>query len=327
MAVEAANAVTITGKTTENENIMFKVILSFYLESDRFTPADSLEFTVIDDIGSKKLASVQMYVDGSLIFGGIVDVQNRTIGQKGCFTSFVCRSKSCLMLDNEVKPYRYITLSSEELVRNHALRYGVKRAELPYFTTVPVVLANKGSSHWAFIELYCKLAYQKSPYLNRDGVLSCKAFNDRLYRFSNKDSSAIRFLEAQIINDRYNMISKLYVKTGKDDSGGTYQYTVNNKAAQSYGVVRERYYHPGHEWENNVTVSAKAYLEERQMDYFEIRLTVAGIYDIQVGDSAEFYDGGGWYQNLYVSQVRQSCDSSGKTTSLKLWNKRALLDA
>lgn len=327
MAVITGTEVSLAGITTEDQVFRFAHILSFYLESDRFTPADLLEFSVLDEIGTQKIKAVRLEVQGKRLFDGIVDVQRRVIGRNGAYSSFVCRSNASLMLDNEVKPYYYIQLNSDQLMRNHMLRYGVRQVDFPHFATVSSILANKGSSQWAFVELFCKIAYQKSPYMNRDGIVSCTPFQPHLHRFSNRDADAVRFLDAEIVQDRYQMISALYVKTGKEDAGGTYNYTIQNKGAQGLGVQRERYYHPGREWEGHIALSGQNYLEEHQMNYFEVRLKTAGIHDIQVGDSAEFDDGGGWYQNLYVSQVRLSYDSAGCTTQLKLWNKRALLDA
>lgn len=328
MAVAPTRVVTLIGATNQGSVITFQHILSLYLDADRFTPADSLECSVLDPIiGNQKFATITLRADGAELFSGYVDVQTRTIGRKGSYTSFVCRSKAALMLDNEVKPYWYMSMSSDQLIRTHAIPYGATGGKLPYSATIAQILAKKGLSHWAFIEQFCRAAYQKRPYLNSKGIITCEPFQNTLHRFSNVNQQAIPFLDAQIKDDRYNMISKLYIKTGKDDYGGSYKYIVNNIGAQRLGVRRERYYHPEAAWQDSALISGKALLEDKQLDYFEIILTVSGIWEIRVGDSAEFYDGAGWHENLYVSQIRQSSDSNGNLTRLCLWNKRAILEA
>lgn len=319
---------TLIATTNEGQEIVLQQILSLYFDADRFTPADSLECRFLDPLkGNQKIATLRLLVEGEQLFDGNVDVQTRTIGQNGTYGGLVCRSKIAAMLDNEVKPYWYYNLSSSQLFKSHALPYGAEAAEFPFPTTIPQILAKKGVSHWAFMEQFCKMAYQKRLYVHRGNVMTCEPFQETLHRFSNADRSAIPFLEAKISDDRYHMISKLYIKTAKEEYGGAYKYVVNNKMAQHLGVLRERYYHPDTASQDHALISGRALIEDQQLDYFEISLTLAGLLPIQVGDSASFYDGAGWYQNLYVSQIRQSIDSTGMITKLKLWNKRAVASA
>lgn len=319
---------TLLATTNEGQEIPIKQILSLYLDADRFTPADALECRFLDPLkGNQKIASVRLLLGEEELFDGNVDVQTRTIGQNGTYGGLVCRSKVAAMLDNEVKPYWYYNLTSTQLFKNHAFPYGAVGAQLPFRTTVAQILAKKGLSHWAFMEQFCKMAYQKRLYVQRGNIITCQPFQDTLHRFSNADRSAIPFLEANISDDRYHMISKLYIKTAKDEYGGAYKYIVNNKMAENLGVLRERYYHPDTASQDHALISGRALIEDQQLDYFEISLTLAGLLPIQVGDSAECYDGAGWHKNLYVSQIRQSIDSTGMITKLKLWNKRAVASA
>jgi hypothetical protein len=320
MDLKESGNVVIYGTTISGEVIEFQKILSYYWDSDRYTPVDSLEFSVLDELGTQTIVSVTMKIDGAVVFDGSVDTQIRYIGSQGRYLSFSCRSKACLMVDNEVRPYWYFNLTSDQLIQSHALPYGANGANLPYLATLPQILAQKGISHWEFIELFCQQAYHQLPYLDRDGKICCTPFGEVTHLFSNRERGCFPYERAEIKIDRYQMISKLYIKTGKNDYGATYSRVITNSLAQQYGIVRERYYHPEREWENNAMLSGENMICEKQRGYFEITLYVPGIHNIRVGDCAKVDDEHGWYTNLYVSQVRQSCDSSGCVTKLKLWN-------
>ena len=81
--------VKIVGQTVSKKKIFFEKILCYYLDSDRYTPADSLEFSVLDKIGTETVVSVTLTVDGNAVFDGIVDTQTRHIGKQGRYFSFV----------------------------------------------------------------------------------------------------------------------------------------------------------------------------------------------------------------------------------------------
>ena len=300
-------------------------MVSLSFESDRFSPADFLNFTVAKHI-SDRIIKIQMSLGSALVFDGIVDIQKQVIGQNGHFTNFVCRRKTCLLLDNEVKPYWYFNLTSDQIIKTHALPYGVVGADLPKKAMLPQVLAKKGISHWEFITLFCRLAYKKSPYVNREGILTCEPFQKIEHRFSNGRSDGIPFVEAKLTDDRYQMLSKVWVKTGKAEYGASYQYVLSNPSATKLGIVRERYYHPELEWNGEPSLAAKQYYEDKQAGFFEIEVTVPGLFDIRAGDSARFDDPSGSYYNLYVTKVSLLSNSEGNVTKVILWEKQGLIN-
>lgn len=311
----------VTGTTKNGQTIAFRKLTEFSFRSDRFSPADRLRFTALDAIGAQRVTQVQVKLGGKVLFDGIVDVQKRQSDEQGKRVSFVCRSRTCLMLDNEVKPYLYVHLSAEELVQKHAAPYGVTGFVFPYNAVLEQVLARKGISHWEFVCFFCKRAFGKVPYLTADGRLALTPFGSKVHVFG---TGGTAYAAATVREDRYNMISKLYIKTSEDDWGANYGRVMENKVAEAVGVVRERYYHPSVEWENDLWLSGASIIREKQLDYFEIEVQVPRLLEVRVGELARFQDEMGVYDNLYVAQVKLDGGADGFSTTVKLWDKQVV---
>lgn len=312
----------VWGITPDGKEIALEQVLELELQSDRFTPADSFVFKMLNP-PDNAITQVKAILSGEIIFRGIVDTQKKIYGKDGIYGEFSCRSLFARLLDNEVKPYLYLNLTADELVRNHGRMYGITGHTFPYNAVLPEVLAGKGESHWEFICKFCRLAYGKTPYINREGELVLNPFSETVNRFG-KGTGQIPFLKAEITEDRYRMISKLYLKTGSGTDSGGYQRTITNKIASDLGVVRERYYHPGEEWRQDLLQSGRNRIRERQLDYFEISLTIPGAHCFSVGELAEVTVENKRYGNLYLSQSRIRCGENGITTEVALWDRTAL---
>lgn len=326
MAVALARNAVVIGIDQNGGRIVFQKIVSLAFESDRYSPADSLSFTALDAVSDRLIVRAELALDGKKVFEGIVDVQRQTIGQNGSYHSFVCRRDTCRMLDNEVKPYWYFNLTSDQLIKTHALPYGASGASLPKSAVLPQILAKKGASHWEFITLFCRLAYHKSPYIDRNGTITCEPFQETEHCFSNHLAEGIPFTEAVLTDDRYLLLTKVWVKTGKEEYGAAYQYVLSNPPAAKLGILRERYYNPENEWKGEPSLAARQYYEDKQAGSFEIELTVPGFYDIHAGDTARFDDPRGSYNHLYVTRVRISSDASGNMTKVTLWDQYGLIN-
>lgn len=305
--------------TNKNKEIMLKKIVDFSFQSDRFSPADSVNLMVLDNIKNHKITKITITLNRKIIFDGIVDVQKSTMNKEGIFSSFVCRSIPCLMLDNEIKPTVFNNLSAIDMLKQNALDFGVKSYIIPYNCTLNRIIAKKGISRWEFINLFCKKAFGKAPFITRDYTLSLEPTNKIKHTFSMKDG--IPFFEVSVSEDRYTMISKLYVKTGQNDFGAEYNGIINNNIAKDLCIKRERYYNPGNEWLDDIKLSAKNVMREHQINYREIEVKILGIRDFKVGDLAQIDSDIGTYNDLYISQVKIMCNDNGYYTRLRLWDK------
>ncbi len=316
--------IKIIANTKNGQAFTFTKLLNVVYQSDRFTPADILEFSALDDIGSDVFTKVYLYIGDVLKFTGIVDVQKKHIGTGGRYVSFVCRHIFSGMLDNEVKPYVYTKLSSEQLILNHAKPYGVKGNKFPYKAVADEIIAYKGISDWGFIELFCNLIYRGTPYIDGEGYITLSGINSRKHYFSNVKSNHINYTDAIITYDTYNMFSEVYMKTGNDDVGAKYNYVMSNALAKRFDINRTRYHNSSREWQNNIAQNAIYLIESHNMDYFEIELKVPDILDISVGDNASFSDPDGEHTFMYVSSYKFVYDETGQKSIIKLWSREII---
>lgn len=316
--------VIIQGITSKGKEIQFRKIVDIRFQSDRLTPADQLDLMVLDEIVPQRIMKLSAQYQGTVFFQGIVDVQKTSITKDGYYTQLQCRSRAALLLDNEVRARLYFSITAQQLIKEHAVPYGIDRFQFPYNACLRQILAEKGMSHWEFIQLFCRLAYGKTPYLHNQQTVCLTPFSEKTHLFSNIQRDAIGFYESSIQEDRYQMISKLYIQTDRGENGAFYQQVLRNHLAETLGIVRERYYHPARQWENHINLSGENRIKEYQMAYLEITLSIAGIVFIQVGDNCIFQDKLGTYNNLYVAQVVYEVGKDGLITKLKLWDKQVV---
>lgn len=314
----------IEALSNKNEKIVFNNVVDFSFQSDRFSPADTVNLTVLDNVKNKKITKISIRLNNIMIFDGLVDVQKSTMNKDGIFSIFICRSCPCLMLDNEIKPTVFNNLSAVDMLKENALSFGVNAYKIPYNCTLNRIIAKKGISRWEFINLFCKKAFGKTPFIARDYTLSLEPTSNVKHYFSN--DNGISFFEASVLEDRYTMISKLYVKTGENDFGAEYNGIINNNIAKDLGIKRERYYNPTTEWLDDIKLSAKNVMREHQINYREIEVKVLGINDFKVGDLAQIDSDIGNYQNLYISQVKIMCNDNGYYTRLRLWDRGVVIE-
>ncbi len=304
-----------------NHNIIIKDILSMRLKSSRFIPADSLSLSVIMKETSQKFSKIKLFINNSLFFYGIIDSQSINIENNIVYTSFECRSISALMLDNEVKPHIYFKLSSEQLIERHIKPFGIKGAIFPYPTTINFIQIKKGSSHWSVVDLFCKQQYNKIPFLKSDGFISVENFSNNNITFSNNNPRYINYISAKIIDNRYKIISKIFIKTGIDSYGPSYGKHINNHIAEKLNIIRERYCHPTKKWLKNSKASAEYFMKNYQRESISIDLIIPKIININLGQSASFISKEFSNSNLYVSQIEFYIGNKGILSYVKLLDK------
>ncbi len=225
-------------------------------------------------------------------------------------------------IDNEVKPHIYFKLSSEQLIERHIKPFGIKGAIFPYPTTINFIQIKKGSSHWSVVDLFCKQQYNKIPFLRSDGFISVENFsNNNNITFSNNNPRYINYISAKIIDNRYKIISKIFIKTGIDSYGPSYGKHINNHIAEKLNIIRERYFHPTKEWLKNSKASAEYFMKNYQRESISIDLIIPKIININLGQSASFISKEFSNSNLYISQIEFYIGNNGILSYVKLLDK------
>lgn len=315
----------VRGYSASGSVLTFRQIRSYRFQSDRFTPADSFFMEALDPIGNWRILRMEVLLNGTRLFSGMVDKQTTVLDDSGRRSTFSCRSRTALLLDNEAQPMTYASFSTLDLLKKHGYPYGITGYQLTQNCTFRSISVAKGMSHWEFISYFCKRAYGSTPFLNRDGVLLLSPLGGKTHRFANNGKNGtIPFSKAVIQEDRFGILSTLHVKTGKDDAGALYNHRTVNSIAESLGIQRERYYHPAVLWESDIRLSARDVIKEAQLDYREIAVTVPLLLDAKVGEYASFDHDQLHDDKLYIAQVRIEGSPLGVQTLLRLWDRTVL---
>lgn len=305
-------AETMAGKLVE-----LAPCVELLLESKRQTPADRLTVVLALDPGNERYHTIVCAVNGVTRFSGLVDSQTRTVKEDGVRLTISARSAWGRMLDDEVRPGTYVKVRSGELVQKLAKPYGIVGAEFPKAAVLPELVVEKGSSVWSVLTQFCKQAYGRRVYINRDKKLTFQATGRVLHRVGSEE---LPYTALSITEDRYGLVSDLYVKNHE----GQYRTHLKNKVAQAFRVKRTRYLHPGRAWERALTIAGKDALTERQLDYWEAEVLLPSAADLRVGDRAVLLEGKRGYEQLYVAEVRLQIAGGLSHTRVRLWDAQLL---
>lgn len=316
----------VYGTNKSGKTVAFSSVLEFFYENNRFTPADILKITVLDSVGDDPIVSLTAKSQGRTFFEGIVDQQKIIRGIKGNYCQLTCRSqRGAWLLDNEARPQTASFFTAGQLFADHLLPFGVCGHRMTAHAILSDFLISKGSSHWDVVTLFCQRAFGKLPYLDRENYLSLDPYSGREVIFSNRRQQAVPYQNLEIIQDNTRMISRLYVKTTQTQQKTAYYGgQIKNELADSLGIRRVRYYHPGKEWGSEIREGAQAVLRERQQDFWSAEVTVPGILDVCAGDLAQLWETDFVKTSLYVSRVQIQADADGIFTRVRLWDKSVL---
>lgn len=154
----------LTAKTLDGRLLTLPPPIRLSYNADRDIPCDDLDVT-LPLTGQEEFCEVALAREGTPLLEGIVDRQISENSGEGRTLRLECRSKTALLLDNEVKPYIYFQLTSGQLFERFAAPCGVLGARFPFEGKKNFLTVKKGSSHWKVIEDFCLQVYQKQPYM------------------------------------------------------------------------------------------------------------------------------------------------------------------
>lgn len=315
--------IKIEGRTINEKTVSLKNIINFSFNADKYIPCDSLKFSCELENEADEFYEIDVFLDGNLIFDGIVDRQTVSITNTGRFISFECRNKTALMIDNEIKPRYYYRLSSEQLFLKFAKPFGIKGFDFPYPATKNFIQIKKGSSYFSMISEFCKLVYKKEPYITKDKIITLNPINQKLHIISNSNAKGIKYSSIKIKHLNDKIISKLYMKTAADYYGNSYDISFDNSYAQRKHVLRERYYNPTNTVDTFKENETKQILNENNRECFLIEITLPYLKNMNIGDCVRIADDKLKYDNLYISKMSYIISpTQGAITKLYLQDKK-----
>lgn len=308
---------SLSGKTIQGKIVPFPAVLELDYQEDRYVPCASLDITIPLEDESAEYCEVAAVFNGKPLFEGIVDRQITEKSDSGKLVRLECRSKTALLLDNEVKPAVYFQLTSSRLFERYAAPNGVLGKKFPYEARTYYLQVNKGSSCWDVLERFCLTTYRKQPFINRQRQLVIDADTGVTQTFSNRVAGATPYYKLTIRQKNDQYISRLHIKTATEASGSYYGIVVDNSNALRRNIKRERYYHPKSTGKNDRELEIARVLDDADRNGFEAELILPGIHAVEPGDLALLPDES-ISQKLIVSGVRFRASDAGITTVVLL---------
>ena len=299
--------------------------LDFRFKASLDTPCSSLELSFLTQQNTQ-IYNAEMAINSDVLFTGFVDNQIRTQNQNGDITVLTCRSDTARMLDNEAYSGFHFNVTPAQMFDECCAPYGVVSGDFPQSDSLNFVYVRDGTSLWGFMELYCRQRFGKQPFIDYENKLTFTRFTDVTHQFNVKDTSA----PPQVIScttkyNTYDMISKLYVKTGDEEWRPIYGMELNNALAGSKNIRRTRYYKVQPDWVRDMNTASQMYLNRSNESFFSVELIVPNIEAYHIGDSVVYNDGVTTYQDLYIHAVELVANAKGAKTKITCYDKNFIV--
>lgn len=308
----------ITAKTVTEKSIVLSNPLSMRYSANSFIPCDSLELSLELQHFTEKFAEIKASLDGFIFFDGIVDTQQQAVSSSGKLLTLYCRSKTALLLDNEIKPYFYFQLTSAQLFERYARPFGVVSHEFPYEAKKNFIQVRKGMTYWHIIDEFCRLVYRKSAYMTQDKRLVLNPLNNTQHILSNTSTGAVNYSKIAVKRSPCKLVSRVHLKTATEAYGYAYGVVTDNKNALSQGVKRERFYHPISKISKDAQAEVAEIIKESNRASFSVEIAIPALSSIRIGDRVRLDDPLYSSSRLAVSELSYIINHTGICTKLIL---------
>lgn len=315
--------IRIHAKTITGKSLLLGTPIALSYDADRYIPCDSFSCTCELQDERDEFCEVKVTLDESHLFEGIVDRQKISLSNKGRLITLECRSKTAVMLDNEIRPCYYFQLTSDQLFATYAKPFGIASMDFPFSAKKNYIQIKKGSSAFTLIYEFCRFVYHKLPYITRENVITLSPLNQRLHLISNSQKSGLSYADLSIHQCNDKVISKLYMKTATQSYGDYYGASFENENAKMRHIKREKYYHPTDTVTHYKEDEARQILKDSNRDSFWIEVTLPYIKNLDIGDCVKLLDGKISYDNLYISKMTYKISpTAGCITTLLLRDRQ-----
>lgn len=291
------------GVTAKGDRVPLGQPLRVQLIMDENQPADRFSGTFSDQDRMPELLHLRLYEDdGTLLFGGIVDVQQREISGRGWLLTLEARSMASVLLDNEVKPQTYVYPSLKTLFADHGAPYGLSgyRGKDTAYNWTYVV--RKGSSAWQVFWDFCLYCIGIEPKVTPEGVLDVTGTKPQgVLHFSN--DGGIGYTSLTHNRSPEKRLSQLWLQR---ELGDGYTSNMMDLGAVQDGIQRTRYVTAAN-WQGRRT------LKEARRRSEELVLVCPGGLCGTVGMQAEADDPVlGRFRNYSAAKLEYRLDDDGE---------------
>lgn len=311
----------ITGTTVSNNTISLSAFLSININMEETVPADSLilEIPFIKKI--EELREITIKKDEKYLFKGIVDEQSYIYSNnstsKGAHIKIVARSMAALLLDNEAKPQSYFLPTKEIIYKKHVEPFNIKNGSVEDKTYNNTMNILKGTTNWQVVEGFCKNLFNSFPRVDSSGTLYMEGTNNEKEIFFSNFNRGNNYIYIKENLKRCAEISEIRAKT---DLNGDYDYIIKNEDAINREITKIRYLDTT--LLNVPIISGEKIIKQGKNNNYTVKLVCP--YEIinVLGTKAKIEDNNiGVINNLYISKINYTLNSSGEKTTLLLKRK------
>lgn len=276
------------------------------------SPAGSITARVLADTLPPGLVSLRWSDDaGTALFEGVVDAARLVITAAGRTLELEGRSLGSYLLDNEALPAAYRRVGLREFGRRYYTAYGVFSYGLDPDGLRGSYVVPKGQSDWEAVSGFVRACTGRRPYLDRENRLWLLPRAGREVTVSNREEGALRFLSAEVEEDRSEILSRVLVR----DRHGYYPTQVDNPAAEALRVRRKRYIIPPSQYEDG-REDAPALIARSMAGHRTARVTLPGLQQLDLGDRVRLDTTGAEPPLMQVVRVQHRWEQQPTT---RLW--------
>ncbi len=284
------------------------------------SPADSFEGVFPWEQWYPELYTLRVRQGQDLVFQGGIDEVTCTEDGRGRWMQVLARSAGAALLDNEALPQLVQDRSLNEMFQEHVVPFGVTQlvTDVGEDAFLNQYQIPKGTSEWEAFTNFVRLTGLAIPHLDRQGRMIClnqlPAGTTRTY---SNQGEGTGYCDLKVTNNRYSPVSQFVIR----DQEGYYSYAFDNPYNDRLKLQRRRYLIPSPSFSGSATggrIDADLLVRRSMLGKEVITLTLPGLPEVEVGDSANLITATQDYLGRFVYQVRRRVSADGATTGLTL---------
>lgn len=302
-------------KAVDGTRLEVAHFLSYELNQSISIPCDSLTVRFLPEVILPELETIEAWQGETLLFNGVVDLQQIAVNDSGATATLFARSTACYLVDNACVPCAYNQPSTTDLFLNHGAPFGL-RNRLPCLMLDKVFTIASGSSHWKVIDAVVQSVSNYQIYVNSANELCVFAPTGRTHRIANNGVGSIPFLSACVKARRSGVVATVLYKTEQDHR---YCYRAQRPDLLARHITTSRCLNLSSlpPWMRGSAV--KKVIEDSLKQQFALEVTVQGDTDFYLYDRVDFAEKDlGSYDGLLIGELCYRCDQKGQRCELTL---------
>lgn len=283
--------------------------MDFKFKRERYTPYTTLSGHLLTNDSITDVKTVFLYIDGKLVHAGMADMVERKKSKGRSIVSFLSRSFTLLLGQNEPVPGVISDVDLAQLIfYNTTLPYINCQADTQILNYVYV---KEKSTIWDAVCAYAYKAYTNYPYIY--GTNTVRATVPETVPLRDYNSEVITFYSDKIST------SGLYSHVFMKSTGEDYPFTQVDNAAVARNIVRKKYYPLDPQWYADPDGGLLSKLKFSNRGFISISFQYKGFKFENLLDKVVFSNGSVNIDSEYVSAVEVTGNSRGIFTKISVY--------